>query len=56
MTVGFFCTVYESHPEPGKKERGILISSLVLNGQLDCLLVGKNDSLFSDGGFGGVSV
>ena len=56
VTVGLFCTVYESHPEPGKKERGNLISSLMLNGQLGCLFVGKNDSLFSDEGFGGVSV
>lgn len=50
---GDYWPLLYSHPEPGRRERGILISRLMFNGQLDGLLVGKNDGLFSDEGFGG---
>lgn len=53
MTFDCFYAEYKSHLKPGKAKRGISILSLILSGQL---LLGENVTLFSDEGFGGVSV
>lgn len=53
VTFDCFYAEYKSHLKPGKAKRGISILSLILSGQL---LLGENVTLFSDEGFGGVSV